>query len=71
MKSLGFDRMRETTLGGNKWKSDSHPMQWTPKADDKLTVAETSVKIRVYSEGDKIIEFQPMEIKSFILFCNY
>jgi hypothetical protein len=62
--------MRETTLGGNQWRNETQPMTWNTKATVKLTQAEINAKIRPYDQGDDIVEFLPMEIKTFVLFYN-
>lgn len=62
--------MREVSLGGNQWMNETNRMPWKTKMNEKLTLAEIHTRIRPYIEGDTVIEFEPMEIKSFLLIYN-
>jgi len=69
-----FKSIRETTLGGNQWKNESVRLNWipNPKSNERETEREhsssSSNRIKIYNEGDKSIVWQPMEIKTFLLF---
>ena len=65
---FGFKEIRETTLGGNQWKNEAERFNWVSASDVELTERELSLQITNYRNQDETIVFQPMEIKTFILY---
>lgn len=60
-------RLRETTLGGNHWLSESERLAWKTESND---IDVTSEDVTRQGEADFIVKLSPMQIRTFIIDIN-